>query len=603
MPLIPVEQDPFASNLTPVEYDPFKKSDVKLLPDFISLDTEESRKKRDQLIQEDPEKHVSLMQKANIEGINRGILDIGEGLKQLTLDAGEFIGLTDPEVSGDYTKKVQEEREKYEETYGLFPGAKVTRFIGSSAPYAYLPIKLPVGLTKRFFVGGAIGAGIGGSQFVKEGDSRALNMAAGAAATTVIPAIGKTLTGTLKWAKGLLIDPFTKKGAYKDIAIFLQKEIPENRDKIMSAMEASIARGENKSIAQIIADVTKGSKKDFGGMLVRLEKDLSRESDVLKSLYATQSQAKRGIIDNIAGTEESLSRAIIHRSNNASINYRKSYKMPITADTKLAKIGNNKFFKIAYGEAKDLAEVKGINTKENLTEFLHLVKEGLDKQLHSTDIKGKTTLGREELKAVRKIKDDLVEWMGKKNPLYNDARKQYITDSIPVNKMEVGNELKKAFIDALDNDKPLIFVKAIVNAHKTVKSATGMKGGLESILEPQQIKGLNAVKKGLILEAIQKKMAAASRPILKRLTGEIKLSLPHILSRPIVITNHLLKALGKDKTPEYKRLLVDIIRDPRKFLDAYRLPQKDPMAQMAMDIVDKLNAASLAQASQEVINE
>jgi len=611
MALLPVEYNPFDSEvtpvepkLTPVEHDPFEKESIKLLPDFLTFDSKESQEKRDKLLQEDPEKFMNLMQKSQLEGFNRGIQDIGEGLKQITLEAGEFIGLSDPEITGDYTKKVQEERERYEESYGLFPGSKVTRFIGNSAPYAYLPVKMPSGIFKRIGMGGALGGSIAGTQFVEDGDSRALNVLAGGTVGVAIPAIGKAISGTLKWANQTLREPFTKDGAYNDIAKFLRKEISENREDIISSIEGSISKGENKTIAQILAERTQGTKKDFGGMLVRLEKDLSRESDVLKSLYATQSQARRSVINSVAGTGGDLAKAITLRSNNANINYnQKAFKVAINADSKLVKLSRNKYFNVALSDAKDIAEVKGINSKDNLTEFLHLVKEGLDKQLNATDAMGKTALGREELKAVTSVKDGLVKWMGEKNILYDQARKQFILDSAPVNKMEIGQELKKAFINALDQDRPSMFASAIENAKKTVKKAAGIKGGFEGMLDPKQIRALESLRKGLVIESHRKKMAGESKAVLGALTGETTLALPHILSRPIVITNHILKIIGKDRTPEYRRLLVDIVRDPRKFLEAYRLPESNKKAQMAMDIVRKMNIIAATQGAQGAINE
>jgi hypothetical protein len=582
----------------------FKQEEpVKLIPDFLSFDSKEAKQKRDELFQQDPDKYLSIMQKSGIEGFNRGLKDIGEGLKQFTLEAGEFLGVSDPEITQNYTQKVQEERERFEETYGMFPGSKVTRFLGGSAPYAYLPIKMPAGLFKRIGVSSALGGAVAGTRFVDEGDSRALNMAAGATVGAAIPAIGAALSGALKWSNELLVQPFKKQGAYKDIAKFLQREITENREKIEKAIQESIDRGENKSVAQVIAEYTHGTSDDFGGMLARLERDLSKESDVLKSIYATQSVARRGILDKIAGTQDDLAKAMTTRSNNAAVNYKKAFEVPINADNELVKLSNNKYMQVAISDAKDIAQAKGVDSKKQLTEFLHYVKEGLDKQLHATDAMGKTALGREEVAVVNELKTNLIKWLKKKNTLYEKARNQFEADSIPVNKMELGNELKKAFISALDENKPSTFANAMQNINKKIKQTTGLSKKVEDVLTKEDVRGLEALKKGLAVDAHKAKMATKSKPILKELTGEMTLSLPHILSRPIVITNHLLKILSHDKTPEYKRLLVDIIRNQKKFLDAYRLPETTKEAQMATDIVRRLNIIAGSQAAEGAINE
>ena len=53
--------------------------------------------------------------------------------------------------------------------------------------------------------------------------------------------------------------------------------------------------------------------------------------------------------------------------------------------------------------------------------------------------------------------------------------------------------------------------------------------------------------------------------MLKELPSEMVLSLPNILSRPVVIANHFLKLIGKDRTPEYRKVLTTLFEDPKKF--------------------------------------
>ena len=573
--------------------------DTSLVPSFLDFRPESEKKKQSELMRKDPEKFTELNQQAAIKGFNQGVFDIGDGLKQMSLEAGEFVGAVDEGVADQFTAEVQAERKSYEETYGLFNGAKVTRFLGNNAPLAMIPVKLPPSLLMKVGVSSGFGAAIGGTQFVEKGGSRGLNTAVGATAGAAFPLALTGLSKTLLWAKNIAVDPFTKKGMYKDVAKFLRKEISENRPKIEAAIKASILKGESKSIAQIIAETTQGTKNDFGGMLVRLEADLSRESDVLKSLYASQSKSRVDFIDSIAGTEDDLIRALKTRTSKAQAAYNESYKIPITADSKLKKIGQNDFFKIAWRDAQKIAQVEGVTPQKNLTKYLHYVKESLDKQLNATDGLGKTALGREELKAVQKVKDNLVKWMGKKNPVYDAARVQYQADSVPVNRMELGLELKKALSNSLDKERPSMFAGAVQDAKKTIKKATGFSGNKKfvDILTKEEVKGLDLIKRELVVDAQKAKMASKSTPVLKELSGEVSVSLPHILSRPIVITNHILKSLGRDRTPAYKKLLINIVRDPNEFLKAYKLPQSDKRAKMAIDIVNRMNTIAATQAT------
>ena len=575
-------------------------SQAQVLPDALALDTPESQEKMLAL----PDIGAAQVEAPRI-GVGRGLQDIGEGLKQIVLEAGEFIGARERGSTKSFTKEAEQSREDYEESYGLFPNAKISRFIGANAPYAALPVKMPPGLFAKAASMSALGAGIAGTQFVPEGGSREKNILIGGGIGAGIPiaskAVSSSLSGISKWAENALIQPFSKTGAYRDVAKFLKKEISENRVAIEKAIKDSIAKGENKTVAQIIAETTHGTGKDFGGMLVRLEKDLSRESDALKSIYALQSKNQTGILDKIAGTSDDLAKAQNLRSANSGKLYTESFDIPIKADPKLAVISKNKYFRTAMRDANNLAEAEGVNAKTNLTQYLHYVKEGLDKQLNVTDAVGKTALGRNETRIIGKVKSDLVDWLSKKNPKYNEARVQFQKDSIPINRMEVGNELKNAFTTSLDQKNAPSFSSAIKNINKTVKKATGFgKGGLEGAgITIDEIKKLTKIARELKIEKRMKVMAADSKAVLPELSGEINISLPHILSRPIVITNHVLKALGKDMTPAYKKLLIDIVKDPKEFIKAYKLPSVDKRSAMASDIIQRLTVIGAATTATE----
>lgn len=124
----------------------------------------------------------------------------------------------------------------------------------------------------------------------------------------------------------------------------------------------------------------------------------------------------------------------------------------------------------------------------------------------------------------------------------------------------------------------------------------------DDILTPGQVSDLNKLTKELAVEAQRKKMAGASKPILAELKGEMKISLPKILSRPVVITNHLLRGLGRDRTPLYRKLLTDLVRNPEDFLRAYKMPEKTTQARMAIDIIERLEIIFGAKAIEESNN-
>lgn len=119
----------------------------------------------------------------------RGLLDIGEGLKQTAIQAGESANLLPQGSTQDYTQQVEEGRKEFEATYGRVPGAEELRVIAAIAPYIYLPAKGASTLKGQMAVTGATGAAIAGTQFAPEGQSRAENAAKGGAVAAAIPPV------------------------------------------------------------------------------------------------------------------------------------------------------------------------------------------------------------------------------------------------------------------------------------------------------------------------------------------------------------------------------------------------------------------------------
>lgn len=407
---------------------------------------------------------------------------------------------------------------------------------------------------------------------------------------TAIPVGGQLFKVVGGWIDEIT-KPLYKSGIVRDVGKFLKEHITENKDKIIKALDKAHKSGDKRTVGQIIADSTKDTGEDFGGMLVRLEKDLSRESDSLKSLYARQSQGRRKVIDALAGTDDDFSAAISKRAKDGAEDYAKAFKAQVVPDTELKGILNNKFAKTAIKEATDIAQAKG---SEGVSETLHFVKLGLDKQLTKT---GDLALSKAEKKVVGEVKGRLVKWMEAKNPLYNEARKNYQLNSAPINRMELGREIRNKLVSSLDADTPSTFATAIKDAPKLLKKATGSPRykKLTDILTPDEVSGLNKISKELTVEKRAAKMASASKPVLGKMSSEVEFSLPHILSRPIVIANHLLRKLGQDKSPEYKAVLGTLMKNPDEFIRIYGGSSDNVKTKAAIDIARRLSTLTAAQ--------
>jgi len=496
------------------------------------------------------------------------------------------------EVS-DYSRGVSEELKLYRQNN---PDLQGGRILGSIAtPLTLVPGYKGKGLLEKMFTGAGISAGMSATQPVENVDEfwaeKGEQALWGAATGPIVVAGGSLVSTLIGWADELT-KPLYKSGVIRDVGKFLKETITENKDKIIKSINKAMKSGDKKTVGQIIAESAKETGDDFGGMLVRLEKDLARESDSLKSLYVRQSQSKRVIIDSLAGTDDEFAAAVAKRSEEGVRDYtERAFKVSVAPDNKLKALLNNKFAKKALTDAKALARAKG---GASSSEVLHLTKLGLDKQISA---KGDLALSKAEKDIVGQVKNRLVGWLENKNPAYAAARNNYRANSIPINKMEVGREIRNKFIGALDEDKPSVFAAGIRDAHKILKKVTGEKRlkNLDDIFNPDEVSGLKNIVKDLAIEKKATKMAAGSKSVLKELTGEVNLDLPHILSRPIVIANHVLRKLGQDKTPEYKAVINSLMMNPDEFVRIYGGSSSNLKTQYAIDVVKRLSLMVPAQ--------
>lgn len=153
--------------------------DVSLVGGMVPEVTEKGKEQLLQAVQQE----VPLAR----TGIERGLEDVGEGLKQLALEAAEVGNIIPKGTAEAYTKATDVERANFEEQYGEIPLVSGTRTIGQTAPYLALPGGPAKTLAQRVATGARVGGAVGGTTYVPEGGSRTTQAATGAIAGVAIP--------------------------------------------------------------------------------------------------------------------------------------------------------------------------------------------------------------------------------------------------------------------------------------------------------------------------------------------------------------------------------------------------------------------------------
>lgn len=413
-------------------------------------------------------------------------------------------------------------------------------------------------------------------------------------APAVIPALAKTAQG-VKWLGGKATDavkqamePLSEKGREVILARFRAKLA--NHDPKLLAQLADAADnapvyvpGSNPTAAQAISGVP-GST----GFAAH-ENQLSRMPGVSTQFAdrtAQQEAARSAAMAPIAGTQQDLANAVETRATDAGALYEQAYN--VIFQGKLPKsLATNPYIKEALPDAVKLAQANGIDPKTNLTEFLHFVKIGLDKQLART---GDLALHNTEKAAVQSAKENLLGWLKQKNPLYDQARQRFADLSVDPNRMQVGQYLQSKLDSPLEtvggqsipqSERAAQFAQAIADAPRTIKTATGraVAKDLGDVLAPKDVQTVEGIIKDLARNQATKKLAGrTSIAGADAVPGDVGGHLPNLLYRPAMVANYVMKKMGASAEDLIGQSAATQHLDKAEFAKALRLiPQLVPM--------------------------
>lgn len=283
-----------------------------------------------------------------------------------------------------------------------------------------------------------------------------------------------------------------------------------------------------------------------------------------------QSQARVAAIRGFGGTPESLDSAIAQRGVNAATNYGDAYAQQIKATPELARLISNPYVKDEIPAALKLADANGINPKENLTEFLHYVKIGLDKQLSKT---GNDALTSTQQKAVGDAKMQLVDWLSKANPKYESARAVFSAESKPINQMQIGQLLEQKLTSPMAEQgadvpqRAAMYAQALRDAPQTLKRSTGFNryDDLAQVLTPDQMTATENVGKSLGRSAENARLAALGSQKAQALINSIEPPLPSagMLSPVYSVLRAITNRIHGSVTSKVTETLAKAMQDPK----------------------------------------
>lgn len=461
-------------------------------------------------------------------------------------------------------------------------------------------------------VGGIYGAGMGGP--AKTAGMQAINLiaggvgglAGGTARESGAGVVGQTGAGIVASFLTSLLGGTVRGGANVAGRVIDAAVIPRG-DVRAAARIANDAAGPVKT--QIINELRNGQspipnmplnagqlatptgRAEFAGLQRIMDEFAPSPANALDNV---QMAARRAEIGNVSQTPQALRAAEALRTSNANVNYPNAFNQAVRGDPTLFKLAQNPYFKDALPDAIKEAQARGINPKQNLTEFLHIVKLSLDGDLAKS---GEGALKGVQKASVQDVKKDLVSWLGKKNPAYENARASFAADSKPINEMQVGQFLENKLVPPMGgSERAAAFTQATRDVPRTIKTATGQSiyDDLSQVLSPPKLQNVRNVEQSLIQNAEYENLARAGQVAARRALGEAFNPVPNVpmLKTAATVGNFFVRQLeGKGGKAATESLASMMQTNPKALADAM---EKMTPKQKA-GFFELLNRAALSQ--------
>lgn len=408
--------------------------------------------------------------------------------------------------------------------------------------------------------GGA--SGLAGGTAREEGANPLVQLLASLAGGTAVQGLGAGANAIGRGARNV-VEPMY---APEKTAVRLANDVAgTKRDEVIAALQQSQSGVPNLKLNAGQASVPSGSA-EFAALQKLVNEVKPTPAAALES---SQEAARRAAIQSIGKDKPTLEAAIGKRAGDAKANYGAAYQQQINADPDLAVLASNPYFKDALPDALKMAKAKGLDPKTNLTEFLQGVKLSLDDRLRKA---GEGALGDSQKKLVSEVKGELVNWLGKKNALYDKARTEFSAASKPINQMQVGQYLEDKLVGPLENgDRAGMFAGAMRDAPRTIKGSTGQSiyDDLGKVLTPQQKQVAEAVLGNLKNDAAYNDLATKGMSATRKLVGDFgdPIPQPNLINRVATVANAIIRRVEGKGSKATMNALADLSNDPARMAD------------------------------------
>lgn len=544
----------------------------------------------------DSVEHRKAVTRAQISGVGHGVLRSALGVGQLAeqgLNAVTSRVVPPSNYAGEALNRLGKIRSAERKAIGV-QGYDWPQLAGEVLGPTVALTKLPAAASVigRIGQGALRGTAAALTQPVSGDDywwEKASQAGTGAAFGGVISGLGEGLRAGGRFIAGAL-EPATETGRRAILTRELQALKPggEAGAKIVKALRGTkeLVPGSKATAGQAIADIPEATG------LSSYQRAASKVNPESQDFFARQIQqeaARAGALNKIAGDQKSLKAAAAARDAVAKKNYARAAVKKLTLDDEWNAIADRPSMKQALGIASEIAKERGGTASFDKTatvDNLHNVKLAIDGMLKNPE---RYALGKAQEAAIQDTRSAFLDWLTKSAPEYDYARRQYHKMSEPINRMEVLQYLKARLNPSLGNrESAAVFTKAVEEAPQTLKKSTGYARykDLSEVLSPEELQAVQGVAGDLKRTATYARQASATTS--GTTVRGIGSKLPNLLSRPAMVVNFVLRAMGRDADVKINKMAAEMFLNPEKLADALSAKETTVKRMVADGLVQRM---------------
>jgi hypothetical protein len=374
----------------------------------------------------------------------QGLVNIGSGFMRPVVGAQDIAGTMSEEQVAAQRGAMDYLSER--------PGGTLGQIVGEGLALGVVPASAAartVGLGLRGLGAKAAGEAVGRSAIAQaattggligalqptvEGESRALNVAGGAAIGGAIPVAIGAAQGA-----GQLAKAYTEEGR-QQLAAQALRRLSTDPDAVRAGLQ---------SVDELVpgsVPTTATAVRDPG--LLGAERSLRERMDTMPAFAAADqaaAEARQQALSNIARTPRELAVAKAARAEEGKMMYEPLMGVTVTPDAQLVDLLKRPSMKKAVNRASSLAEEEGVSLTEGdllSGRGMHYLKMAMDDIATDPNVQAKEGISKTQSQAIKKTRDALVGWLDEAVPEYKAARTAYAQASGPIREMEAAQAIE-----------------------------------------------------------------------------------------------------------------------------------------------------------------